>query len=53
MKDSEILGVRMPLEEKRILSEIAQANFLTMSDLARLFIKDGISHMGERNILST
>lgn len=51
MKDSEILGVRIPTVDKTLLKEVAQANRLTMSDVARLILLDGLTHMNERNIL--
>ena len=49
--DLEMLGVMVPKGDKEIIREIATRNRLTMSDVARMLITDGIEHIGERNIL--
>jgi len=52
MKDSEILGVRISTVDKALLREVAEINRLTMSDLARLILMDGLDHFDSRNFLS-
>jgi hypothetical protein len=47
----EILGIKLPEEDKAVLRKIASDNRLTMSAIVRLLIVDGLEHIGERNIL--
>ncbi|MDQ1273940.1 MAG: hypothetical protein QG591_2570 [Planctomycetota bacterium] len=47
----ELLGVKLPEQDKEILRQVAERNRLTMSDIARLLITDGIEHFKERNVL--
>jgi len=47
----EILGVKLPEQDKEILRQVAARNRLTMSDIARMLIADGIEHFKERNVL--
>ncbi|WP_286878240.1 hypothetical protein [Methanosaeta sp. UBA458] len=49
--DLEMLGVMVPKGDKEIIREIAARNRLTISDVARMLITDGIEHIGERDIL--
>jgi hypothetical protein len=51
IKDSEMLGVRIPTADKTLLKEFAESNLLTMSDLARIMLKDCLLHFNERNFL--
>ena len=50
-KDFEMLGVMVPSNDKEAIKEIANRNRLTISDVARMLITDGIEHIGERDIL--
>jgi hypothetical protein len=52
IKDAELLGVRMSLKDKDLLRRVAEINRLTMSDLARLILMDGLDHFDSRNFLS-
>jgi len=47
----EMLGVMIPRKDKEIIKEIAGRNRMTISDVARLLIIDGIEHISERDIL--
>jgi hypothetical protein len=53
IKDAELLGVRMSLKDKDLLRRVAEINRLTMSDLARLILMDGLDHFDSRNFLSS
>ena len=50
-KDFEMLGVMVPSNDKKAIKEIAIRNRLTISDVARMLIMDGIEHISERDIL--
>ena len=50
-KEFQLLGVMVPKSDKEIIREIAIRNRLTMSDVARMLISDGIEHIAERDIL--
>ena len=52
IKDAELHGVRMSLKDKDLLRRVAEINRLTMSDLARLILMDGLDHFDSRNFLS-
>ena len=47
----EMLGVMIPRKDKEIIKEIAGRNRMTISDVARLLIMDGIENISERDIL--
>jgi hypothetical protein len=47
----EMFGVKLLSEDKEVLRQVAEKNRLTMSDVARLMLLDGIKHLKERNIL--
>ena len=47
----EMLGVMVPRSDKKAIKEIAIRNRLTISDVARMLISDGIEHITEREIL--
>ena len=47
----EMFGVKLLSEDKEVLRQVAERNRLTMSDVARLMLLDGIKHLKERNIL--
>ena len=47
----EMLGVMVPRSDKKAIKEIASRNRLTISDVARMLITDGIEHFKERNVL--
>lgn len=47
----EMLGVMVPSSDKKTIKEIAARNRLTISDVARMLITDGIEHITEREIL--
>jgi hypothetical protein len=51
IKDAELLGVRMSLKDKDLLRRVAEVNRLTMSDLARLILMDGLDHFDSHNFL--
>lgn len=51
LRDTELLGVKMTLKDKDLLRRVAQKNRLTMSDLARIILMDGLEHFGERYFL--
>jgi hypothetical protein len=53
MIKTEILAIKIPTGDKALLRDIGNENRLTMSDIARLLIADGLAHMTERNILKT
>jgi uncharacterized protein (DUF1778 family) len=50
-KHTEMLGVKLTPEDKTLLRQIADINRLTMSDLARLILTDGLEHFNEHNFL--
>ena len=50
-KEFEMLGVMVPTNDKKVIKEIASRNRLTISDVARMLIMDGLEHIGERDIL--
>lgn len=50
-EDFEMLGVMVPRSDKEAIKEIAARNRLTISDVVRMLIIDGIEHIGERDIL--
>jgi hypothetical protein len=50
-EDFEMLGVWIPRNDKKTIKEIASRNRLTISDVARMLISDGIEHITERDIL--
>jgi hypothetical protein len=52
IKNAKLLGVRMSLKDKDLLRRVAEINRLTMSDLARLILMDGLDHFDSRNFLS-
>jgi hypothetical protein len=47
----EMLGVMVPSSNKKAIKDIAARNRLTISDVARMLIADGIEHIAERGIL--
>lgn len=47
----EMLGVMVPSSNKKAIKEIAIRNRLTISDVARMLIADGIEHISDREIL--
>jgi hypothetical protein len=47
----EMLGVMVPSSDKKTIKEIAVRNRLTISDVARMLIADGIEHISDREIL--
>jgi hypothetical protein len=51
LRDTELLGVKMTLKDKDLLRRVAQKNRLTMSDLARLILMDGLDHFDSHNFL--
>jgi hypothetical protein len=51
IKNAELLGVRMSLKDKDLLRKVAEINRLTMSDLARIILMDGLDHFDSRNFL--
>ena len=50
-EEFEMLGVMVPRSDKIAIKEIAARNRLTISDVARMLITDGIEHIAERDIL--
>lgn len=50
-KGAKVLGVYLLPEDKERLQRLAQTNQLTMSDLSRLLILEGMNHFGERELL--
>lgn len=50
-EDFEMLGVMVPRSDKKAIKEIASRNRLTISDVARMLISDGIENITERDIL--
>jgi len=50
-EDFEMLGVMVPRNDKKAIKEIASRNRLTISDVARMLISDGIEHITERDFL--
>jgi len=51
MKRLELLGIKIPMQDKEILRQIADMNKITMSDVARMLITDGIEHIADRDLL--
>jgi hypothetical protein len=51
LKNSEMLGVKMTVTDKALLRRVAETNRLTMSDLARIILMDGLDHFDSRNFL--
>jgi hypothetical protein len=47
----EMLGFMVPSSDKKTIKEVAARNRLTISDVARMLIADGIEHIAEREIL--
>jgi hypothetical protein len=47
----EMLGVMVPSSDKKTIKDIAARNRLTISDVARMLIADGIEHISDREIL--
>lgn len=47
----EMLGVMVPSSDKKTIKEIATKNRLTISDVARMLITDGIEHIADRELL--
>jgi hypothetical protein len=47
----ELLGILVPSAQKEMLRQVAESNNLTMSDLGRLILTDGLNHISERSIL--
>lgn len=50
-QEFEMLGVMVPRSDKKAIKEIAARNRLTISDVARMLITDGIEHIADRDIL--
>jgi|WetSurMetagenome_2_1015567.scaffolds.fasta_scaffold03055_5 hypothetical protein len=51
MKRLELLGIKIPMRDKEILRQIADMNKITMSDVARMLITDGIENIADRDLL--
>jgi hypothetical protein len=51
IESTEVLAIKIPVGDKTLLRNIGNENRLTMSDIARLLIADGLAHLAERNIL--
>lgn len=47
----EMLGVMVPSSDKKAIKDVAARNRLTISDVARMLIADGIEHIADREIL--
>jgi hypothetical protein len=47
----EMFGIKLQSEDKELIKQVALRNRLTMSDVARLILLDGIQHLEERSIL--
>lgn len=47
-----LFGIMLDDEDKGTLSKAAIENKTTMSNLARLLIRDGLKHLGGRPVLS-
>ncbi len=50
-EEFEMLGVMVPRSDKKAIKEIAIKNRLTISDVARMLITDGIEHIADRDLL--
>jgi hypothetical protein len=51
IESTEVLAIKIPVGDKTLLRDIGNENSLTMSDIARLLIADGLEHLNDRNIL--
>jgi hypothetical protein len=51
IESTEVLAIKIPVGDKTLLRDIGNENSLTMSDIARLLIADGLAHLNDRNIL--
>lgn len=51
IKGAELLGVLVSPADKALLRKVAVANQLTMSDVVRMILRDGIRHWNERGLL--
>ena len=51
MKRLDLLGIKIPMQDKEILRQIADMNKITMSDVARMLITDGIENIADRDLL--
>ena len=51
IESTEVLAIKIPVGDKTLLRDIGNENRLTMSDIARLLIADGLAHLNDRNIL--
>jgi hypothetical protein len=50
-REFEMLGVMVPKNDKEAIKEIADRNRITISDVARLLLRDSLEHISERDIL--
>lgn len=51
IESTEVLAIKIPVGDKTLLRDLGNENSLTMSDIARLLIADGLAHLNDRNIL--
>ena len=51
IESTAVLAIKIPVGDKTLLRDIGNENSLTMSDIARLLIADGLEHLNDRNIL--